>query len=278
MAKTATKPSNSKNVKAVSKPSKPVLKSVKAVSGKTEKTTPAKASTAKSKIADVKKKTSSGGIAVVRSAVPVVELKSQPAPKVQPKLSVITNNRIQQHAMKSARQAVLAKQNKNQPDVFGVGSYVVYPTHGVGRITDLESQEIAGHQLKLYVIAFEKDKMVLRVPLSRAKATGLRSLSSKTELEGAVQTLKQKAKIAKGMWSKRAQEYESKINSGNITFLAEVVRDLHRNVDHPERSYSERVIYENAFGRLVKEFAVVEALDAEKAAEKIIKVLTKKAA
>lgn len=176
----------------------------------------------------------------------------------------------------ASTKAVSAK--KINKEEFGVGSYVVYPTHGVGRITGIEKQSIGGHELSLYVIAFDKDKMILRVPVTRAKVTGLRPVSSDNEIDQALDTLRKKAKVARGMWSKRAQEYESKINSGNIVYLAEVVRDLHKNVDHPERSYSERVIYENAFNRLAREIAAVEEVDPQTATEKLIKVLSKKAA
>ncbi len=191
--------------------------------------------------------------------------------KAQPKLMVINSKPENKYKLAVAKTA-------KSVDEFLAGSYVVYPTHGVGLITGIEKQTIGGCELKLYVIAFEKDKMTLRVPVSRAKITGLRALSTKSEIEEAVTTLKQKAKIAKGMWSKRAQEYESKINSGSIVYLAEVVRDLHRNVDHPERSYSERVIYENAFSRLAREISVVEQMDMEKAGEKLVKILSRKAA
>src|SRR5690606_35240752 len=114
---------------------------------------------------------------------------------------------------------------------FKVGSFVVYPTHGVGQIIEEESQEIGGVTLKMFVISFVKDKMTLRVPMHRAHAAGLRHISSNNEIKKMYDTLKAKAKTSRGMWSRRAQEYESKINSGDVQLIAEVVRDLHQNVD-----------------------------------------------
>ncbi len=161
---------------------------------------------------------------------------------------------------------------------FKLDDYVVYPTHGVGKIMGVEKQSIAGHELSLYVIFFEKDKMTLRVPVSRAKIAGLRSLSNDDDIKKAFVILKKKAKISRGMWSKRAQEYESKINSGNIAYIAEVVRDLHRNVDHPERSYSERVIYESALNRFAGEIAAIKKIDTNSAVQDVLEFLVKKAA
>jgi CarD family transcriptional regulator len=156
---------------------------------------------------------------------------------------------------------------------FKVGGKVVYPAHGVGRIVSEESQIVAGHELKLFVIDFAKDKMTLRVPVSRAKASGLRVLSNDNDVKKAVSILKGRARPGRGMWSRRAKEYEDKINSGNITNIAEVVRDLHKNVDDPDRSYSERVIYESALGRLAGEFAAVNEVSTEEATDNLITIL-----
>lgn len=161
---------------------------------------------------------------------------------------------------------------------FKVGDYVVYPTHGVGRILAEETQSIGEVQLRMLVIAFEKDKMTLRVPTHRAAAAGLRHVSSTDQLTKVFDTLRGKARTSRGMWSRRAQEYEAKINSGNILSIAEVVRDLHQNVDQSERSYSERMIYESALGRLVGELAASESIDQQHATEKLLKLLRSKAA
>ena len=161
---------------------------------------------------------------------------------------------------------------------FAVGEYVVYPTHGVGKILGHEVEKIGDFELKVFVIAFEKDKMTLRVPVGRAEAAGLRSISSNDQITRALSTLKGRAKIARGMWSRRAQEYEAKINSGNLVAIAEVVRDLHKNVDQSERSYSERMIYETALHRLSGEVAASEQVDIKSAQDKLLVVLRKQAA
>jgi CarD family transcriptional regulator, regulator of rRNA transcription len=159
---------------------------------------------------------------------------------------------------------------------FKVGDTVVYPSHGVGEITAEEIQMIGGMELKVFVISLKKDKVTLRVPVSRADAAGLRHLSTKDSLEGVVSTLQSRAKSSKGMWSRRAQEYEAKINSGVVVAIAEVVRDLHKNVDDPDRSYSERVIYEAALSRLATEYAAIKDIDLDKATDYITEVLKEK--
>ncbi|MGF1501886.1 MAG: CarD family transcriptional regulator [Paracoccaceae bacterium] len=161
---------------------------------------------------------------------------------------------------------------------FRPNDYVVYPAHGVGRIVSIEEQDVAGMRLELFVISFEKDKMTLRVPTAKAHATGMRSLSSPDIVERALDTLKGRAKVKRAMWSRRAQEYEQKINSGDLISIAEVVRDLHRAEDQPEQSYSERQLYEAALERLTRELAAVQRLDEGDAAAKVDAVLVAKAA
>ena len=161
---------------------------------------------------------------------------------------------------------------------FRANDYVVYPAHGVGKILTIEEQEIAGTKLELFVISFEKDKMTLRVPTAKASSVGMRSLSSPDLVEQALRTLKGKAKVKRAMWSRRAQEYEQKINSGDLISIAEVVRDLHRAEDQPEQSYSERQLYEAALERLTREVAAVERLDEKNAAQKVGEVLEAKRA
>ncbi len=161
---------------------------------------------------------------------------------------------------------------------FRANDYVVYPAHGVGKILTIEEQEIAGTRLELFVISFEKDKMTLRVPTAKATSVGMRSLSSPDLVEQALKTLKGKAKVKRAMWSRRAQEYEQKINSGDLISIAEVVRDLHRAEDQPEQSYSERQLYEAALERLTREVAAVERLDEKNAAQKVGQVLEAKRA
>ena len=161
---------------------------------------------------------------------------------------------------------------------FKVNDYVVYPAHGVGQITAEETQNIGGTEIKVFVISFEKEKMILRVPVKRAGAAGLRHLISRTKVGKVISILQGRPKSGRGMWSRRAQEYEGKINSGDILSIAEVVRDLHKNVDDPDRSYSERIIYESALGRLAGEFAAVENIDTKQATERLIDLLKDKQA
>jgi CarD family transcriptional regulator len=152
---------------------------------------------------------------------------------------------------------------------FSTGDYVVYPSHGVGRILALETQQIAGYDLKVFVISFEKDRMTLRLPVGKARAAGLRKLSTPTEMKAALTRLKGRTRARRTMWSRRAQEYEAKINSGDPASIAEVVRDLYRNTGQADQSYSERQIYQAALDRLAREFAVVEQIDEETATRKL---------
>jgi CarD family transcriptional regulator len=156
---------------------------------------------------------------------------------------------------------------------FNEGDYVVYPTHGVGKVASIERQRIAGHELELFVITFDRDRMTLRVPVPKARMSGLRKLSSRTVMEDALGKLRGRAKVKRAMWSRRAQEYEAKINSGDPVSIAEVVRDLHRNANQPDQSYSERQIYEAALERLASELAAVEQIAAEQATQKLEKLL-----
>jgi len=165
---------------------------------------------------------------------------------------------------------------KSQVD-FAAGDFVVYPTHGVGKIVGLENQQIAGYELQVFVIDFEKDRMTLRVPIAKAKTSGLRRLSSRKEMHEALGRLKGRSRVRRTMWSRRAQEYEAKINSGDPASIAEVVRDLHRNSGQPDQSYSERQIYQAALDRLAREFAAIEKIDEETAAQRLEKLMAQAA-
>ncbi len=156
---------------------------------------------------------------------------------------------------------------------FAAGDFVVYPTHGVGQVQAIELQRIAGHELELFVITFDRDRMTLRVPVPKARNSGLRKLSTPTEMNAALDTLQGRAKVKRAMWSRRAQEYEAKINSGDPLAIAEVVRDLHRNANQPDQSYSERQIYEAAMERLAAELAAVERIEQDAATQKLEKLL-----
>jgi CarD family transcriptional regulator len=266
MAKVATK-------KAI-KNQKVQVKSVKAVSVKKSgkktvlKTVVAK-SAAKNTVKTASKAASKGNVKLVQTKKQPVKqevkqvAKAQPIKSTPPKLSVVAK-----------QPAPAAKLDYD----YAVGHYLVYPTHGVGKVVNIETTEIVGTKVTLYVLYFEKEKMTLRVPVSRAAAVGLRKLSSGDQLTKAVTVLKSRPKTARGMWSRRATEYNGKINSGNIEEIAEVVRDLHKNVDDPDRSYSERIIYEQAFDRLAGEFAAINKIDNKEAHERLVKTLGKKAA
>ena len=164
-----------------------------------------------------------------------------------------------------------------ETNAFVVGDYVVYPKHGVGRVIELQEQEIAGMKLELYVLRFEKERMTLRVPMNKVEAIGMRKLSSDKTLREALDTLTCKPKVKRTMWSRRAQEYEAKINSGDLVSIAEVTRDLFRADDQPEQSYSERQIFEAASSRLARELGAMEQTDEKSALAKILEILNKAA-
>jgi len=156
---------------------------------------------------------------------------------------------------------------------FTTGDLVVYPTHGVGKILGVETQEIAGHTLSVFVVHFDKDRMTLRVPLGKTKAAGLRRLSSRKEMDVALGKLRGRSRAKRTMWSRRAQEYQAKIASGDPASIAEVVRDLFRNTGQPEQSYSERQIYQAALDRFVREYAAVERIDESTATRRVEQML-----
>ncbi len=172
--------------------------------------------------------------------------------------------------MVEKKSATLKKSFKN-------GEYVVYPAHGVGIVTGIEKQEIAGIELEMFVIHFEADKLTLRVPIMKVAEVGMRKLSDKILAKKSLSLLKGKPRIKRTMWSRRAQEYEAKINSGDLLLLAEVVRDLYRGEDQPEQSYSERQLYEAALERMGREIAAVHRSSQKEAVERLEGVLSKSA-
>ena len=181
-------------------------------------------------------------------------------------------------AKQAAPQPKKIPANSNKKHEFKTNDHVVYPTHGVGKVAGIEEQEVAGLKLELFIIDFEKDKMTLRVPTAKAKAVGMRKLSSPDVVATALNTLKGRARIKRTMWSRRAQEYEAKINSGDLVSIAEVVRDLYRASGQPEQSYSERQLYEAALARMAREVAAVERIDEQAAVKRVEGALLKKAA
>ena len=179
-------------------------------------------------------------------------------------------------AKRPAKAATAPKRKKKAPrkvNGFAVGDHVVYPAHGVGRITAIDEQTIADQTIQMFVVAFEKDKMTLMVPTDKVESARMRRLSSRETMDTVLSTLRGRARLRRVMWSRRAQEYDAKLNSGDPVAIAEVLRDLHRNVGQPDQSYSERQMYEAALDRLAREFAAVEKTDTERAASKIEDVL-----
>jgi CarD family transcriptional regulator len=160
-------------------------------------------------------------------------------------------------------------------NLFSIGDHVVYPAHGVGTVKGVETQEVAGLSLDLYIITFDHEKMTLRVPTNKAKTAGLRGLADGAVVIQAMTTLKGRARVKRTMWSRRAQEYEAKINSGDLISIAEVVRDLHRADNQPEQSYSERQLYESALDRMAREVAAIEKIDRDAAVGLLTKSLVK---
>jgi CarD family transcriptional regulator len=158
---------------------------------------------------------------------------------------------------------------------FKTGEYVVYPAHGVGLIVNIEEQEVAGLTLELFVISFEQDKLTLRVPVAKIKSVGMRKLAEEDEVNKALETVTGRARVKRTMWSRRAQEYEAKINSGDLIAISEVVRDLYRSDDQPEQSYSERQLFEQAMDRMSREISSVNKLTLTEAVQLIEKQLAK---
>jgi CarD family transcriptional regulator len=183
--------------------------------------------------------------------------------------SVLYESRIRTCQKEKTRNMSKAKKLAD----FRPNDFVVYPAHGVGKIVSIDQQEVAGLSLEMFVISFEKDKMTLRVPTAKASSVGMRPLSSADIVERALETLKGRARVKRAMWSRRAQEYEQKINSGDLISIAEVVRDLHRNDDQREQSYSERQLYEAALERLTREVAAVNGIEEVKAQQHVDLVL-----
>ena len=174
--------------------------------------------------------------------------------------------------MMNGRPAPISRAS-NKDETFSEGDHVVYPTHGVGRVEKIAIEDIAGHRLELIHITFEENRMTLRVPVAKARSAGLRRLATRKVFDDALALLKGRARVKKTMWSRRAQEYEAKINSGDPLQIAEVIRDLHRNAGQPDQSFSERQIYEAALERLAAELAALDETDKATASLKLTNFL-----
>ncbi len=271
--KTAKKPAAKPAAKKV--PAKTAPKKAPAAKATTARKPAPKKPTAKKPTA--KKPVTKTAAARTTAAKPAVKPVARTAPAR--KKSVIAAKTAKAPVKKSPAPEKAAAPAKPtlQRGNFRVNEHIVYPAHGVGRITLIETQEIAGISLELFVINFAQEKMTLRVPTSKATAVGMRKLSDEATIRKALHVLKGRARIKRTMWSRRAQEYDAKINSGNIILIAEVVRDLFRAETQPEQSYSERQLYEAALDRLSREVAAVEKLDDQNAVQKVVEVLSKTA-
>ena len=199
-------------------------------------------------------------------------------PKPPPQSNKKVNNRLinpSHYQAKKVKKVLEIKtiKEKKVKKIFNTKDYVVYPTHGVGLVIDIEKREVVGQKLEMYVIEFIKDKLILRVPVDKAKALKLRKVSKPSKIQSVLKILSEKAKIKRTMWSRRAQEYDLKINSGNIQQIAEVVRDLNRANNQIEQSYSERQLFELSYDRFLREVIAGLKISEELAIKKIDKIL-----
>jgi len=197
--------------------------------------------------------------------------------KITAPVAPVTPKSVAEKAAAARHLMAAQKKPVSQRHGFKANEFIVYPAHGVGRIVGIEEQEIAGMALELFVINFEKEKLTLRVPTGKLASVGMRKLSDEGVVKKAMETLKGRARVKRTMWSRRAQEYVAKINSGDLVSIAEVVRDLYRSEAQPEQSYSERQLYEDALDRMSREIAAVEKLDERGAVQRITEVLSKSA-
>ncbi len=215
-----------------------------------------------------------GAIAAIRAVAAAMKPSGQ---KITAPVAPATPKSVAEKAAASRQLIAVQKKPVNQRHGFRANEFIVYPAHGVGRIVGIEEQEIAGMALELFVINFDKEKLTLRVPTGKLQSVGMRKLAEEPTVKKAMETLKGRARVKRTMWSRRAQEYVAKINSGDLVAIAEVVRDLYRSEAQPEQSYSERQLYEDALDRMAREIAAVEKLDERGAVQRITDVLSKSA-
>jgi CarD family transcriptional regulator, regulator of rRNA transcription len=215
-----------------------------------------------------------GAIAAIRAVAAAMKPSGQ---KITAPVAQAAPKSVAEKAAASRQLIAAQKKPVNQRHGFRANEFIVYPAHGVGRIVGIEEQEIAGMALELFVINFDKEKLTLRVPTGKLASVGMRKLSEEPVVKKAMETLKGRARVKRTMWSRRAQEYVAKINSGDLVAIAEVVRDLYRSEAQPEQSYSERQLYEDALDRMAREIAAVEKLDERGAVQRITEVLSKSA-
>jgi CarD family transcriptional regulator len=277
----SAKPAKAK-VEATPKPSKAAAKSVKKVQPAASKAAP------KAEAPVAKKALTPAAHLAARAAAAPQRSMTVPAGAHKPASQKLTTpvaaaaqpaspKAIAEKAVAARQMLAVQKKPVSQRHGFKANEFIVYPAHGVGRIVGIEEQEIAGMSLELFVITFDKEKLTLRVPTGKLASVGMRKLADESLVKKAMETLKGRARIKRTMWSRRAQEYVAKINSGDLISIAEVVRDLYRSEAQPEQSYSERQLYEDALDRMARELAAVEKLDERGAVQRITDILSKSA-
>ena len=277
MKKTVKKPTHAKKAAHAKKPvakAKTATKA-KALAAKTKhKVVKAKP---KAKVAPVVKHVAKKTILtkVTGHLKPAKAAHVAPAPVVKP--VAVTPKPLPVPAAPVAKPAVAAAPAAPKKLAFKIGELIVYPAHGVGKITAIEEQEIAGSKLELYIVDFEREKLRLKVPTNRAEQKGMRRLADRGLIEHAMKVIRGRARIKRTMWSRRAQEYDAKINSGDLIAVAEVVRDLYRSDRQPEQSYSERQLFEQALLRMARELAAVRKVDDDQSVKELSEFLAKNA-
>jgi len=275
--KTAVKKDNKKKPiakKAVKQPVKAVKKAVKKIAPKKEikKVAPVKKETPKKEIAkkEAPKKIEAKKTEEKKSLAKTILAKHSTRKNKAEKEAEAPKAEVKKDMMQKG--IIVRKSDGKNKITFKVGDYAVYPSHGIGKIVDIEKTIILNQEFKCYLMFFEKEKLTIKIPMNSAEKIGLRSLISKDQMDEVFSILRSGVKKLKGMWSRRAQEYETKINSGDIILLAEVLRDLTRDIEDSERSYSERIIYETAIYRLASEYAAIYGIPFEEAKDKIITI------
>ncbi|MGE0752711.1 MAG: CarD family transcriptional regulator [Variibacter sp.] len=247
----------------------------RAVAAKAKTAPRAKAKGKGAKVTANNKKTAAPSTVTKVQATPKAPVQGKKAPELKKKVAEApVKKKVELQAVPKAAPAVEPKK-ATQRQGFKTNEFIVYPAHGVGQIVAIEEQEVAGYKLELFVINFVKDKMTLRVPTTKIASVGMRKLAETPLVKRALDTLKGRARIKRTMWSRRAQEYEAKINSGDIVAISEVVRDLFRSESQPEQSYSERQLYEAALDRLAREIAAVQRITETEAVKEIEASLAK---
>jgi CarD family transcriptional regulator len=270
-------PAKAKPAAKAKSPPKPEPKAITKVTSaakpKTEATEAVKPSKAVPKVAaaDAKPVLAKAAKAAVVAELPAADV-PKPAENTPPAAQLAAAPAPQSHSgvISGPMRPMTPPRAMAKAEIFVDGDFVVYPTHGVGKVERIATEEIAGHTLELIHITFDENRMTLRVPTNKARTAGLRKLASRKQFDDVLATLKGRARIKRTMWSRRAQEYEAKINSGDPQSIAEVVRDLHRNAGQPDQSFSERQIYESALDRLAAEYGALEQVDKATATERLI--------